>query len=398
MFMPGYSRRAFLSGCLYTAASAGCLSFVWAADGPRRKAAIIGHTGHGDYGHQLDLVFSELSNVEVVAVADPDSGGREKAAARSKALRQYGDYREMLEREKPDLVAVALRWTDEHLPMGKAALESGAHVIFEKPFAQTLADADALLDLAKRKNRKIAVAHQMRISPAIQYLKDRVEGGLIGDLLEVRARGKQDSRAGGEDMIVLGTHMFDLMRVFAGDATWCSATILKDGREVTPSDAHKATEGIGPIIGTDIQAQFGFERGVLGSFTSRGKERDVAGHWGLQLIGSKAVVRILADVCPTIYILKGGGDWAEEGRTDEWKRLEGDPTLHWTKEQKAFLLVNRRLAEDWLAAAAENREPICSGYNGMKAVEMAHAVFQAGIKRTRVALPLADRQHPLSLS
>ena len=41
--------------------------------------------------------------------------------------------------------------------------------------------------------------------------------GRLGQLLEIRARGKEDTRAGGEDLIVLGTHCFDLMRYFAGD-------------------------------------------------------------------------------------------------------------------------------------------------------------------------------------
>jgi len=393
--MPAYSRRAFLSGCLYTAASAGCVSFVWAASGAKLKAAIIGHTGHGNYGHELDLIFSELPNVEVVAVADPDTSGRQKAAERSKALRQYADYREMLEKERPDLISVAPRWTDEHLAMGKAALESGAHVIFEKPFVQSLADGDELLEIARRKNRKIAVAHQMRISPAVQFLKKSLDGGLVGDLLEIRAHGKQDLRAGGEDMIVLGTHLFDLMRLFAGDANWCSATIMDGGREVTPKDIRKPTEGIGPVLGTEVEARFGFQNGVLGSFSSRSKAREVQDHWGLQLIGTKGVVRLLADVSPTIYLLKPG-EWSDEARTDGWYRIEGDPTLHWTKEERAFLLANRRLAQDWLAAIRENREPQCSGYNGMKAVEMALAVFQTGLKQSRVTLPLADRTHPLS--
>jgi predicted dehydrogenase len=59
-------------------------------------------------------------------VADPNEAGRAKAAARSKALRQYGDYRQMLEKEKPHLVCVAPRWTDPHDAMALAALRVGA--------------------------------------------------------------------------------------------------------------------------------------------------------------------------------------------------------------------------------------------------------------------------------
>jgi predicted dehydrogenase len=79
----------------------------------------------------------------------------------------------MLEREKPQLVAVAPRWTDEHHDMAMAALNVGAHVYLEKPITQTLAEADDLLATAKRAGLQIAVAHQMRLAPNILFLKQR---------------------------------------------------------------------------------------------------------------------------------------------------------------------------------------------------------------------------------
>src|SRR5688572_24520142 len=144
------------------------------------KAAIIGHTGKGDYGHGLDVIFNDHPRIEVVAFADPGPTGRPKAP------RHYAAYAEMLEKEKPDLVSVAPRWTDEHFAMCSAALKIGAHLFVEKPFTQTLEEADTLLNLAKEKNRKIAVAHQMRIAPSIQHLKSALGSGLIGDLIEIR--------------------------------------------------------------------------------------------------------------------------------------------------------------------------------------------------------------------
>src|SRR5262245_14450228 len=62
----------------------------------RWRAAIIGCTGQGDYGHSLDSAFSGLERVEVVGLADPDDAGRSRAAQRAKAQRQYSDYRQML--------------------------------------------------------------------------------------------------------------------------------------------------------------------------------------------------------------------------------------------------------------------------------------------------------------
>ncbi len=220
LFLRPLTRRQFLAqaGCLAAAATLPCSAVESPSRGGQKlRAAIIGHTGHGDYGHGLDLIFNGRENITVVALADPDAAGRAKAAARAGALRSYAHYREMLEQEKPHLVAVAPRWTDEHHDMALAALNAGAHVYCEKPITQTLEQADDLLATANRAGLRIAVAHQMRLAPNILFLKQRLADGLIGELLEIRACGKQDKRAGGEDLIVLGVHMFDLMRFFAGD-------------------------------------------------------------------------------------------------------------------------------------------------------------------------------------
>src|SRR5262249_34142994 len=141
----------------------------------------------------------------------------------------------------------------------------------EKPFTQTLVEADQLLALATRSGLKIAVAHQMRLAPNMLALKLALEAGVVGGLLGIRAHGKQDHRAGGEDLIVLGVHLFDLMRFFAGDPSWCVARVLQHGHEISLEDAHAATEGIGPVAGNEIEAGFSFPKGVYGTFTSRAK-------------------------------------------------------------------------------------------------------------------------------
>ena len=90
---------------------------------------------------------------------------------------------------------------------------------------QTLAEADELLRLAAdcpKGPRRIAVAHQMLMDPNIQRLTPVVrDGSLIGPLQEIRVFGKMDHRAGAEDLIVLGTHLFDMVRWLA--ATRCGA-------------------------------------------------------------------------------------------------------------------------------------------------------------------------------
>ena len=394
----GTTRRQFLARSLSLAALATVPAHAakaLAGAGRIFRAAIIGHTGHGNYGHEHDLIFNGRENITVVAVADPDAAGRAQAVARSHALRSYADYHPMLEKEQPDLVCIAPRCTDEHHAMALAALRVGAHVYLEKPITQTLAEADELLALADHASLKIVVAHQMRLAPNILALKTAIEHGLLGDLLAIRSHGKQDHRAGGEDLVVLGVHLFDLMRFFASDPLWCSARILQAFHEITLKDAHPATENIGPVAGDEIVAEFAFAKGIQATFVSRAKNREPAGPWGMELVGSKASVKILTEMVPRIYRLKDG-NWTAQGKTVEWQLWEQDPTLNWAESERGFAVANERVVNDWLAAITQDREPVCSGYAAMRALEMAMTVFEAGLVRGRVAFPMKNRQHPLS--
>ena len=365
-----------------------------AADAPSLRAAIIGHTGRGDYGHGLDVCFTDLPGVEVVAVADPVEAGRAKAAAKAKAARQYADYREMLATEKPDLVSVAPRWSERHRDLALAAIVAGAHVFMEKPITVTLAEADEIVAAADRANRRVAVAHQMRIGPSVAYLKKRVDEGLIGDLLELRAFGKQDARAGGEDLLVLGIHLFDMMRLFAGDPRACTARVTHQGRDITRADARAVKEQIGPVAGDEVTAQFAFDGGVNGTFTSRGRMAGRTGHWGIELVGSKGSARILADIWPRVFVMPQPAAWGADGRQEAWVPLDGDPGRA-ANVDTGTGAANRRVVEDLIAAARENREPACGARNARWAVEMVMGVYRAALERRRVAFPLADRGHPL---
>jgi predicted dehydrogenase len=354
------------------------------------RAAVIGHTGRGDYGHGLDVIFNDVPGITVVALADLDDAGRAKAAERCGAAKQYADYREMLAQEKPDLVSIAPRHTDQHREMALAAIAAGAHLVMEKPIATDPAECDAILAAADAAKRKVAVAHQMRLAPRVARLTKALGDGLIGNLLHIDAWGKQDARAGGEDMMVLGTHLFDLIRLFAGDPQWCTARVLQNGKEISRADARAAGEAIGPVAGDEVFAQFAFPNGVNATFNSRGRLREVAGSWGIELTGSEGSVRLLTAIEPHVLV-SPAGKWEPSGRTDQWRPLDGTPG-----SDDAFPPANRRVIDDWLAAIRADREPACGGrHAAAAAVEMVMAVYQAALAGARVSMPLAQRKHPL---
>ena len=354
------------------------------------KAAVVGHTGRGDYGHGLDGIFAGRRGVELIAVCDPDPAGRRKTAQKTGVLREFADYREMLREARPDLVSIAMRHADQHFAIARAALESGAHVYCEKPFTTTPAEADELLAIAGKRRLKIAVAHTMRMMPAVLRLKQALDRGLIGEIVEMRSFGKQDQRAGGEDMMVLGSHLFDLMRLFAGDPLWCSARVTVQGRNITVKDGRLTRDNVGLVAGDQIFAQFAFSKSVQGSLTSSAALRETVGHWGIEFAGSKSAARINCDIAPNVFVRSSTG-WKPDGRTDTWAPL--DASL--SKEAPEH---NLGPVGDWLEAIARDREPECSGRNGAWAVEMVAGVYRAALTGSRISFPLREREHPLMLA
>lgn len=394
------TRRQFVrSGTALAAAS--LLPHHASAAGAGLKAAIIGHTGAGDYGHGIERIFANLPAVAVAAVADPDAAGRAKAKAGCGAARDYADYHEMLARERPDLVAIGPRWSGGHHAMAMAALKAGAHVYLEKPFTRTLAEADEVLGLAREKSLRIAVAHVTRCAPTVLRLEKALREGLIGEVLEIHTVGKMGSRSGGQDMMVLGLHVFDLARLFAGEVQWCQARIRHKGKTPAVSDAAESpSDPVGPVAGDDIFALFAMDSGVNVTFRSRTGLEKAAGPFGMEIVGSKGVVRLNSGFAPAISLLKDPNR-SPTSRSEQWTDWNGGVEASAEAALDGLTgydATHRRVVRDWLLAIDEKREPLSSGERAMKAIEMAHGVFQAGIEGRRIDFPLAKRTHPLIAS
>src|SRR5207247_7209260 len=102
---------------------------------------------------------------QIVGVADDNKGGLANAAKRLKVEAAFADYREMLEKTKPDIVSICPRWIDKHHELVLAVAERGIHIYMEKPFCRTMEEADAMVAACERTHVKLAIAHQTRYSP-----------------------------------------------------------------------------------------------------------------------------------------------------------------------------------------------------------------------------------------
>ena len=391
-----FARRQFLA----TTLAAGLGATLPAAEPEKKwRIAVIGHTGRGDYGHSIDSLWKAMPETEIVAVADADPAGLAKAKERLKVDAVFADYREMLRQTAPDIVAIGPRHIDQHRDFVIAAAAAGARGIYmEKPFCRTLAEADEMIAACDKSGTKLALAHRNRYHPALPGVQRLVADGGIGQLLEIRTRGKEDQRGGALDLWVLGSHILNLLPVFAGQPVACTATLLQDARPVTRDDIRDGAEGVGPLGGNTLHARWEMAGGVPAFFESRQNAGVAAANFGLQLIGAKGIIDMRIDTHPIAHLVPGNPFMpAKDARP--WIPISsagpGEPE---PVENCATLVGSHRLAaRDLLAAIRENRAPLCGIHDARLTVEMIIAAFESHrLGGQRVPFPLAVRDNPLA--
>jgi predicted dehydrogenase len=359
------------------------------------RAAIIGETGSGNYGHDWETGWNGLDGVEVVSLADADEKGRRAAGMKSHAQRLYADYREMLQKEKPDFVAICSRAPEHRLEMVTAAVQAGSHMLIEKPLAKDLISADAIVRMTGEHGLHVATGFVTSMHPAVLRAREMVAAGEIGILQEMRARGKEDRRAGGEDMAVLGPHLFDLMRLFAGDPRWVFAHVTEDGREVDKTRVRQPTEPVGPVAGNQISAMFAFDNGVHGYFGSKISDVPNGSRFGLYLYGSKGAIFIPVTKYPAGEpSLLRSPSWLPDAKNGGWKRIDAPDG----KRVETREAANTILASDLIQSVKEKRQPARNAIDGRWTVEMLQGVYLSQLTRRPADFPLKERRHPLEKS
>jgi predicted dehydrogenase len=209
------------------------------------RVAILGWEGHTG---EITGPLNRLPDVEVAAYWD--SNGRKQP--RAGAAKQYADWREMLDREKLDIVCV----TNNNGERAEAIIEAAKrkfNVVAEKPLA---IDKDGLLAVRReveRNNISLGMLLPMRYQPRFLALKKVVSEGVIGEVFQVA--GQKSYKAGtrapwfhktatyGGSITWVGIHMLDLMRWTSGrEFTSVAGFETRKGRDL--GDMETATASV----------------------------------------------------------------------------------------------------------------------------------------------------------
>ena len=186
------------------------------------KIGIIGCGGIAN-GKHMPALKNEGDLAEMVAFCDLIPERAQKAAADFgvSGAKVYTDYRELLADASIDVVHVCTP-NRSHCEITVAALEAGKHVMCEKPMAKTAADAERMLEAARRTGKKLTIGYQNRFRPDSLLLKSIIDRGDLGEIYLGKANAIRrravptwgvflnEYEQGGRPLIDIGTHALDL--------------------------------------------------------------------------------------------------------------------------------------------------------------------------------------------
>ncbi len=181
-----------------------------ATDGSRYRAAII---GCGNMAHGHARAYNADPRVSLVACADISDDAANRFGDAFGIPQRYHDFREMIEREKPDIVSICTHH-QLHAPMTieTARLGRPRAILCEKPIALDLQSADEMIEACRESETLLVIGHQRRFGRQYVAAREAVARGDIGDVLLVEAFGHP-----GSSLLVDSTHTVDLVRYFLDD-------------------------------------------------------------------------------------------------------------------------------------------------------------------------------------
>jgi predicted dehydrogenase len=334
----------------------------------------IGIIGAGLMGDLHACAFATLPQARVCAVADLDEQRASMVAKKNGIDRVFTDYRRLL--DLPDVQAVLIATPEPvHADPAVQAARASKHILLEKPIATTLADADRIVAAAREAGVKLQIGYPLRFDTTHVQIKESINNGSLGEVLSVYSRRNncisEARRLKGRVTVeqYLAIHDVDLILWYLDDdVVRVSAEIVKG-----PVYAELGQHDICWIMLKTRRGAVGIvECGwVLPAALGRG------GDMNIEVVGSKSVA--YATILPTPLALCGPGGW------------EFPDVLHWTKLHGELVGMYREQARCFLNAIIRGEEPLASGEDGRRSLEVILAVAKAYETGLPVTLPLSAK-------
>ncbi len=311
--------------------------------------------GCGKMGSRRINVLKNHPEAKIVALVDTNEE-KVKILSTELGCEYYVDYKEAFKRTDIDCVIVATP-NKFHAPITIAGLESGKHVWCEKPLARNPVEARSMVDAAIRTKNFLKTGSNMRYFPNFVKAKELVDGLGIGSLLFLRGwignNGQQlegwfkdIELTGGGTYLDNGCHMLDLVRWFLGDAENCIG--------------HAWSKHWSSMINSEDNAFGVYKFANGGSAFVHSSWTDWNGYAYIEIYGTTGFIIV-------------------DSRGQNNKTIFGDNkgVIHEFDFGNLPVQSYKLEVDDYIKAIKEGRQPVATGYDGLRAVQMACAVYES---------------------
>lgn len=331
------------------------------------------------------IAAAKENGLEFVAICDIDPALMKDKVLRfdlPHSLRQYTDYREMLEKERIDLVAICTE-SGKHAAIALDCIKAGCNLIIEKPIALSIADADAIIAAAKEHKVKVCACHQNRFNKSIRKIRDAVEKGRFGRMFHgaahirwnrgweyySRAKWRGTWEQDGGALMNQCIHNIDLLRWMMGD----------DVVEVFAytdrlNHDYIQAEDLGLALVRFKNGAYGLIEGTNNIYPKNLEET-------LYLFGEKGTVKAGGQSVNVI------DEWLFSDALDDPDQVKRD---YHENPPNVYGFGHIPLYADVIDAIENDREPYVTAEDGKRAMELVLAIYKSAAEGKPVSLPLQD--------
>ncbi len=297
------------------------------------------------------------------------------------SIKRYTDYKEMIEKEKPELASIATE-SGIHAEVALYCIDKGVNVIIEKPMAMSMEDADKIIKAAEAKNVKVSACHQNRFNVAIQELRKALEAGRFGKLSHgsIHVRWNRDhgyydqaswrgtwAQDGGALMNQC-IHGIDLLRWMMGDE-------IEEIYGATRQQFHDYLEA------EDVgMAVVKFKNGAIGTIEGTTNVYPKNLEETLYIFGENGTVKIGGTSTNNIDVWNFADETEEDAQNKDLK--EATSNVYGNGHTSLFA--------DVIDAIKNDRTPYVDAIAGRNALEVVLAIYKSQKEGKPVKLPLKD--------
>jgi len=329
------------------------------------------------------IAAARNNKLEIVAICDIEPSYMEDKTLKfklDKSVKHYIDYKEMVEKERPELVAICTE-SGKHASIAIFCIEHGCNCIIEKPIALSISDADAIISASIKHHIKVCACHQNRFNKSVQIIREAIDMNRFG-------------------------------RLFYGTAhvRWC-----RDHEYYDRASWRGTWEQYGGALMNQCIHNIDLLRWMMGGeveevvgMTDRLNHNYIeAEDFGIALIkfknGSYGIIEGTTDIYPknleeTLYIFGEKGTIKAGGQSvnviEEWRfsdmlddPIEVKARFH-ENPPNIYGYGHTPLYADVINAIQQDRQPYVNAMEGKRALELVLAIYQSAAEGKSVKLPI----------